>query len=170
VVLYGCETWSPTLREELRLKVFENRVLRRIFGLKRDEMTRGWRKLYNEEHSKCRIDKGLIEKGKHNRTLKVAVQGLDYYGPPLIHSFIHNEELHNLYFLPSIIRMMKSWWMRWRGHVTRMGAKRNAEGKKPLGRQRHRWLDNIKMDLREIDWVVLTGLIWLRIVTSGRFL
>jgi hypothetical protein len=48
VVLYGCETWSLTVREEHKLRVFENRVLR-IFGAKRDEVTGGWRKLYNEE-------------------------------------------------------------------------------------------------------------------------
>jgi hypothetical protein len=64
-VLYGCETWSLTLREEHRLRVFENRVLRRIFGPKRDEVTGGCRKL-------------------------------------------RNEELHNLYSSPSIIRMIKS--------------------------------------------------------------
>jgi hypothetical protein len=49
VVLYGCETWSLTLREEHRLKVFENRLLRKIFGPKRDERIGGWRKLHNEE-------------------------------------------------------------------------------------------------------------------------
>jgi hypothetical protein len=49
VVLYGCETWSLTLREEQRLSVFENRVLRRIFGPKRDEVTGEWRKLHNGE-------------------------------------------------------------------------------------------------------------------------
>jgi hypothetical protein len=49
VVLYGCETWSLTLREERRLRVFENWVLRRVFGPKRDEVTREWRKLHNEE-------------------------------------------------------------------------------------------------------------------------
>jgi hypothetical protein len=49
VVLYGCETWSLTLREEHRLRVFENRVLRRIFGPKRDEVTGEWRKLHNGE-------------------------------------------------------------------------------------------------------------------------
>jgi hypothetical protein len=49
LVMYGCETWSLTLREEHRLKVFENRVLRRIFGPKRDEVTGEWRKLHNEE-------------------------------------------------------------------------------------------------------------------------
>jgi len=49
--LFGCETWSLTLREECRLRVFENRVLRRIFGPKRDEVTREWRKLHNEELS-----------------------------------------------------------------------------------------------------------------------
>ena len=49
VVLYGCETWSQTLREERRLRVFENRMLRRIFGPKRDKVTEEWRKLHNEE-------------------------------------------------------------------------------------------------------------------------
>jgi hypothetical protein len=49
VVLYGCETWSLSLREEHRVRVFENRVLRRIFGTKRDELKGGWRKLHNEE-------------------------------------------------------------------------------------------------------------------------
>ena len=48
VVFYGCETWSLTLREERRLRVFENMVLRRIFGPKRDQLTREWRKLHNE--------------------------------------------------------------------------------------------------------------------------
>ena len=48
VVLYGCETWSLTLREERRLRVFENRVLRRVFGPKMDEVTGEWRKLHNE--------------------------------------------------------------------------------------------------------------------------
>ena len=49
VVLYGCETWSLTLREERKLRVFENRVLRRIFGPRRDEVTGEWRRLHNEE-------------------------------------------------------------------------------------------------------------------------
>ena len=49
MVLYGCETWSLTLREEHRLRVFENRVLRKVFGPKRDEVTGEWRKLHNEE-------------------------------------------------------------------------------------------------------------------------
>jgi hypothetical protein len=49
VVLYGCETWSLTLRDEPRLRVFENRVLRGIFGRKRDEVIGGWRKLHNEK-------------------------------------------------------------------------------------------------------------------------
>jgi hypothetical protein len=97
--------------------VFENRVLRRIFGQKRDEVTGGWRKL-------------------------------------------NNEELRNLYSLPSIIRIIKARRMRWAGHVVRMGEKRNAyrllvekpDGRRPLGRPRHRWLDNIKMDLLEVGW------------------
>jgi hypothetical protein len=115
VVLYGCETSSLTLREEHRLRVFENRVLRRIFGPKRDEVTGGWKTL-------------------------------------------HNEELHNLYSSPSIIRMMKSRRMKWTGHLARMRERRNAyrilvgkpEGRRPLGRPRRRCVDNIKMDLREI--------------------
>ena len=49
MVLYGCETWSLILREKRRLRVFENRVLRKVFGPKRDEVTGEWRKLYNEE-------------------------------------------------------------------------------------------------------------------------
>jgi hypothetical protein len=66
-----------------------------------------------------------------------------------------NEELHNLYSSPSIIRMIKSRRMRWAGHVARMGAKSAyrilvgmPEGKRPLGIPRRRWVDNIKMDLR----------------------
>jgi PAS domain-containing protein len=83
---------------------FENRALRRIFGLKSEEVIGDWRKL-------------------------------------------HNEELHNVYSSPSIIRMIKSRRMRWTGHVTRMEEKRNAyrtlvrypKGKRPLGRQRREW-------------------------------
>jgi hypothetical protein len=92
--------------------MFENKVLRRTFGPKKDEVTGGWRKL------------------------------------------------HNLYSWPSLIIMIKSRKMLWAGHVARMGAKRNAyrillgkpEGKKPLRRPRRRWVDNIKMDLREVGW------------------
>jgi hypothetical protein len=78
---------------------------------------------------------------------------------------LHNEELHNLYSSPSIIRVLTSRRMRWAGHVSRMVQKRNAyrklagkpEGKRPLGRPRRRWLDSIKIDLREVgqsgmDW------------------
>jgi hypothetical protein len=69
---------------------------------------------------------------------------------------LHNEGLHNLYSSPNIITMIKSRRMRWAGHVTLMGEKMNAyrifvgkpEGKRPLGRPRRRWEDNIKMDLR----------------------
>jgi len=53
VVLYGCETWSHILREGRRLRVFENRMLRRIFGPRSDEVTGEWRKLHNEEHMMC---------------------------------------------------------------------------------------------------------------------
>jgi hypothetical protein len=105
------------LRKEHRLRVFENRVLRRIFGTKRDNGTVGWREL-------------------------------------------HNEELHGLYSSPSIVRVMKARRMRWAGHVARMGEVRSAynilvgrpEGRRPLGRHRRRWEDNIKMDLREIGF------------------
>jgi hypothetical protein len=77
-----------------------------------------------------------------------------------------NEELHNLYSSPSIIRMIKSRNMSWGGHVARMGEKRNAyrilvgkpEGKRPLGRPRRRWVGNIKIDLREIGW---DGMDWI---------
>ncbi|KAJ4436462.1 hypothetical protein ANN_16493 [Periplaneta americana] len=117
VVLYGCETWTLILREEHRLRVFENKVLRKIFGAKRDEVTGEWRKL-------------------------------------------HNAEPHALYSSPDIIRNIKSRRLRWAGHVARMGESRNAyrvlvgrpEGKRPLGRPRRRWEDNIKMDLREVGY------------------
>jgi hypothetical protein len=92
-----------TLREEHRPRAFENRVLRRIFEPKRDEVRGSWRKLHNEDH-------------------------------------------HNLYTLPSIIRIIKSRRMRWAGHIAQMG-ERNAyrnlvgkpEGKRPLGRRPRRW-------------------------------
>jgi hypothetical protein len=106
VVLYDCETWSLTSGEEHRLRVFENRVLRRIFGSKRDEVPGGWRKL-------------------------------------------HNDELHNLYSSPSIIRMSNSKRMGLAGHAARRGEKRNA----------HMVLvNNIKMYLREIGW---NGMYWI---------
>ena len=74
---------------------------------------------------------------------------------------LHNEELTDVHFLPNIVRVVKSRRMRWAGHVARMGEGRgvhrvlvgNPEGKKPLGRPRRRWEDNIKMDLREVGWV-----------------
>jgi hypothetical protein len=73
---------------------------------------------------------------------------------------LHNEERHNLYCSPSVIRIIKSRRMRWAGHVACMREKRNAyrilvgklEGKRPIGRPRCRWENNIKMDLREIGW------------------
>jgi hypothetical protein len=80
---------------------------------------------------------------------------------------LHNEELRDLYSSPSIIRIIKSRRMRWAGHVARM-EKRNtyrllvgqSEGKRPLGRPRHRWVDNIRKDLGEVgrvdvDWIGL---------------
>jgi hypothetical protein len=105
--------------------VFENRVLRRIFGPKRDEVTGEQRKL-------------------------------------------HNEVLNNLYSSPNIARVIKSRGIRWAGHVARMGEGRvvyrvlvgKPEGRRPLGRPRCRWEDNIRMDLREVrcgcvDWIEL---------------
>jgi len=122
--LFGCETWSLTLREERRLRVFENRVLRRIFVPKRDEVTEEWRRL-------------------------------------------HNEELNDLYCSTNIVRLIKS-GMIWAGHVARMRKMivvcrilvGKPEGKRPLGRPRRRWENNIKMDLQEmrcggIDWIEL---------------
>ena len=125
VVLYGRETWSLTLREQRKLRVFENIVLRRIFGPRRDEVTGEWRRL-------------------------------------------HNEELNDLYSSPNIVRMIKSRRMRWAGHVACMGEERGVyrvlvgkpEGRRPLGRPRRRWVDNIRMDLQEVgcwymDWIGL---------------
>jgi hypothetical protein len=73
---------------------------------------------------------------------------------------LRNEELHNLYSSPNIIRMIKSRWRRWAGNVAGVGAKRNAErilvgkpeGKKPLGRTRRRWKEDIEIYLRETGW------------------
>jgi hypothetical protein len=73
---------------------------------------------------------------------------------------LHNEEIHDLHFSPSMIRIIKSRKMRWAGHVARIGEKRNvyrllvrtSEGKRPPGRPRGRWVDNIKMDLVEREW------------------
>jgi hypothetical protein len=125
VVLYGCEIWSLTLIEERRLRVCENRALRRIFGPKRDEVTMKRRRL-------------------------------------------HHEELNDRYSSPNIVRVIKSRRMRWAGHVARLGEGRGVhrvlvgkpEGKRPLGRERRRWEDNIKMDLQEVgymgmDWIEL---------------
>jgi hypothetical protein len=67
VVLYGCETWSLKLREEHRLRDFENRVLRRIFGSKRDEMTGEWRKLHSEELHNLYSSPDIIRQVKANK-------------------------------------------------------------------------------------------------------
>jgi hypothetical protein len=91
---------------------------------------------------------------------------------------LHNEELRDLYSSPSIIRLLKSRRMRRAGHVARMDDKRNAyrllagkpDGKRPLGRPRRRWVNNIRMDLGEVDGVMWIGLILLRIGTGGELL
>jgi hypothetical protein len=89
---------------------------------------------------------------------------------------LRNEELHNLYSSPNIIRMIRSGRMRWEEHVARMGETRNGysilvgkpEKKRPLGRPRRRWVDNIKLDLRgRMGW---TGSNWFRIGISGGLL
>jgi hypothetical protein len=115
--------------------VFENRVLRRIFGPNRDDVTGEWRKL-------------------------------------------HNEELNDQYASPNIIRVIKSRRMRWAGHVACKGEGRGAyrilvgrpEGRRPLGRPRRKWEDNIKMDLQEAGWGAWTGVKWLRRGTGGGLL
>jgi hypothetical protein len=79
---------------------------------------------------------------------------------------LHNEQLHNLYSSPNLIRMIKLRRMKWTGHVARMGETRIAYRilvrklgeRRPLGRPRRRWLDNIKMDLREIVWDGMDGI------------
>ena len=91
---------------------------------------------------------------------------------------LHNEELNDLYSSPNIVRVIKSRRMRWAGHVARMGERRGVyrvlvwkpEVKRPLGRTRRRWEDNIKMDLQEVGCGVWTGSSWLRIGTGSRHL
>jgi len=81
---------------------------------------------------------------------------------------LHNEELYDLYSSPNIVRVLKSRRMRWAGHVARMGEERGVyrvlvgkpDGRRPLERRRHRWVDNIGMDLQEVgcgymDWIGL---------------
>jgi hypothetical protein len=76
VVLYGCETWSLTVREEHKLRVFENRVLRRIFGPKRDGVTGEWRKLHNEELYNLNSTPSKSKKVKLSREQAVEAVGL----------------------------------------------------------------------------------------------
>jgi hypothetical protein len=128
VVFYGCETWSLTLREEHKLRVFENSVLRRILGARRQK-DGSWRKL-------------------------------------------HNFELHNLYSSLNIVRVIKPRRLRWVGHVARMVEGRGVyrvlvgkpKSKRPLGRPRHRWEDNIKLDQRE---TMIDGADWIRLAQDS---
>jgi hypothetical protein len=91
---------------------------------------------------------------------------------------LHNDELHDVYYSLNIIRMIKSRRMRWGGHVARMGEGRGvyrvlvgrSECKRPLGRSRRRWEDNIKTDLGEIWTDGRTGFGWLRIGSGGELL
>jgi hypothetical protein len=91
---------------------------------------------------------------------------------------LHNDELHSLYSSLNIVRVIKSRRIRWVGHVARMGEGRGVyrvlvgmpESKRPLGRPRNRWGDNIKMDLREIVIDGGTGFSWLKIGSSGGLL
>jgi hypothetical protein len=86
---------------------------------------------------------------------------------------LHNEELNDLYSSPNIVRVIKSRRMRFAGHLARMGERKGVykilvekpEGKRPCGRTRCRWEDNIKMDLWDVG--VWSGSIWLRIGTGG---
>ena len=92
-----------------------------------------------------------------------------------IYIYIQYEELNDLYCSPNIVRVIKSRRMRWAGHVARMEEGRGVlkvlvgkpDGKRPLGRPRSRWDDNIKMDLQEVKGVVGAGWGWLRIGTGG---
>jgi len=119
--------------------------MKRVFGPKKDEVTGEWRKLHSEGVFGPKRDEVTGEWRK-----------------------LHNEELSDLYSLPNIVRMVKSRRMKWAGHVARMGEGRGVyrvlvgkpEGKRPLGRPRRRWEDNIKMDLQEVgggyeDWMEL---------------
>jgi hypothetical protein len=91
---------------------------------------------------------------------------------------LHNKETNDLYSSPNIVQVIKLRRVRWVGHVVRMGERRGIyrvlvvkpEGKRPLGKPRHRWEDNIKMDLQEVDVGVGTGLDWLRTEADGRHL
>jgi hypothetical protein len=91
---------------------------------------------------------------------------------------LHNDEHHSLYSSPNIVRVIKSRRMRWAGHVARMGEGRGVyrvlvgrpEGKRPLGRPRRKWEDNIKMDLRETGIDGANGFSWLRIGSIGGLL
>jgi len=86
---------------------------------------------------------------------------------------LYNKELNDLYSSPNIVRVVKSRRMRWAGHVVHIGEMKNLyrfllgkpEGRRPLGRPRHRWLDNIRMDLPNVG--IRTGLGWPRIETGG---
>jgi hypothetical protein len=152
--------------------VFENRVLRRIFGPKRDEVIGVWRKLHNEELRNLHFSPNIIRMKRiifwdmtPCSPLSCMRRSSETSGKTKLttrrhipeDNTLHNHRCENL--KSYIIRTIRSRRMGWTGHVARMEKTRNAckiflgkpEGKRPLGRPKRRWGDNIRMDLREIE-------------------